>query len=952
MRSGPTSSSSGPSRLGTAPISASGRGNSSNQNGRSPKSSCNRFCPASAITPARSGRCSARLAMPHTASVPRRARSRSTRCSHWPGGLPCSSARPRLRPGSGTTSSAFKASSRTGSASSRLANRSRTSSVKCSVSREGATRPIAISVAALSRRPRLRTKRCTPPERAARNPASWSISRFAAKSSASAWVTSAGSESAALNPAGGTKKFRGSGSSPSARSSSASGSCPKRRAMPSRGSARSSPSVRTPIASNAASVLSLQRRTSRGSAASTGSSSALSPMNFCFPAKASQKAARGVGAPASTELQPISLSPRRRRSRSDSRPPKSFRLPETSSSTPSANSSATPGVNCAAHPATPSSASVSVAGLRGATRKAGARASAAVAAIPARTPHANALRSQVKTQCRSSTAKGSGVDEPRRKISSGSRGSRMAIHMMVFAAHGGRHRRQQDGLSEGGTAALEHAYRKAAVARAERDPQRGWRRLAGSLRDPEQKSWCAAAFGSDLQAPQLRVLRPLRPGEHRAAGVRGERLLGRPERFFQRGGAHDDEHRDIDSRPGKRGCVRQVRWSDPGEPQSPVRQGGERGAEQAQLADAFVRRQDLGQRSGGPAAAGKLGVKLGESAGNRRRAGPAQTVAAPDVGALEQSGEREKRARHGPRPAETRASKRPADHADAEAFDGEIVLAQIDDDGLELGVLGEQLDAVAAAAQALHRDLVVHPRHHDLARARLARAVHGEQVAVEDAVVPHAHAAYLEQIVGARLEQGRIDLAVPFDVLLGEDGAPGSNSADKRQPGLFGEADAARGARGQLDRAFPVQDAQMLLGGVGRAVAERLGDLRAGGRKTGLLDGFADEVEDFALLGGELFGHGASVSVYLYTVYVRLARGLLYLGAGSPRERIISTMAQPYESDLTRMIRELLRDKPHIVQEQKKGRALWCNGTLAPEHLKRIRESDIKQQAYVYQNKV
>src|SRR6266571_3089062 len=64
----------------------------------------------------------------------------------------------------------------------------------------------------------------------------------------------------------------------------------------------------------------------------------------------------------------------------------------------------------------------------------------------------------------------------------------MAIHMMAFAAHGGRHRRQQDGLSEEGTAALEHAYRKAAVARAERDPQRGGRRLARSLRDPEAAS--------------------------------------------------------------------------------------------------------------------------------------------------------------------------------------------------------------------------------------------------------------------------------------------------------------------------------------------------------------------------------------------------------------------------------------------------------------------------------
>jgi hypothetical protein len=63
-------------------------------------------------------------------------------------------------------------------------------------------------------------------------------------------------------------------------------------------------------------------------------------------------------------------------------------------------------------------------------------------------------------------------------------------------------------------------------------------------------------------------------------------------------------------------------------------------------------------------------------------------------------------------------------------------------------------------------------------------------------------------------------------------------------------------------------------------------------------------------------------------------------------------MAQPYVSDITRMIRELLRDKPHIVQEQKKGRALWWDKKLDPEDQKRNRESSVKQQAYVYQNKV
>lgn len=59
-----------------------------------------------------------------------------------------------------------------------------------------------------------------------------------------------------------------------------------------------------------------------------------------------------------------------------------------------------------------------------------------------------------------------------------------------------------------------------------------------------------------------------------------------------------------------------------------------------------------------------------------------------------------------------------------------------------------------------------------------------------------------------------------------------------------------------------------------------------------------------------------------------------------------------YESDLTKMIRELLREKPHIVEEQKKGRAMWWDKQFDPDALKRAEESNVKQQAYVYQNKV
>ena len=63
-------------------------------------------------------------------------------------------------------------------------------------------------------------------------------------------------------------------------------------------------------------------------------------------------------------------------------------------------------------------------------------------------------------------------------------------------------------------------------------------------------------------------------------------------------------------------------------------------------------------------------------------------------------------------------------------------------------------------------------------------------------------------------------------------------------------------------------------------------------------------------------------------------------------------MATPYESDITRMIRELLKQKPHIVEEQVKGRAMWWDKKLDPDTQKRARESRVKQQAYVYQNKV
>src|SRR3954452_10321880 len=53
-----------------------------------------------------------------------------------------------------------------------------------------------------------------------------------------------------------------------------------------------------------------------------------------------------------------------------------------------------------------------------------------------------------------------------------------------------------------------------------------------------------------------------------------------------------------------------------------------------------------------------------------------------------------------------------ADQADRQPFDLEGV-ARADDDRLELGVFGVQLDAAAGALEALHGDIVAEPRDDD-----------------------------------------------------------------------------------------------------------------------------------------------------------------------------------------------------------------------------------------------
>ena len=63
-------------------------------------------------------------------------------------------------------------------------------------------------------------------------------------------------------------------------------------------------------------------------------------------------------------------------------------------------------------------------------------------------------------------------------------------------------------------------------------------------------------------------------------------------------------------------------------------------------------------------------------------------------------------------------------------------------------------------------------------------------------------------------------------------------------------------------------------------------------------------------------------------------------------------MNRNYESEITLFMRDLLAKKPQIVEEQKKGRAMWWDKKADPDALRRDSESEVKQQAYVYQNQV
>jgi hypothetical protein len=62
-----------------------------------------------------------------------------------------------------------------------------------------------------------------------------------------------------------------------------------------------------------------------------------------------------------------------------------------------------------------------------------------------------------------------------------------------------------------------------------------------------------------------------------------------------------------------------------------------------------------------------------------------------------------------------------------------------------------------------------------------------------------------------------------------------------------------------------------------------------------------------------------------------------------------------YVSEMTRFIRELHAQKPHLAEEQRKARARWwdraADPSLGATEQKEVAEAKIRQQAYVYQTR-
>ena len=59
-----------------------------------------------------------------------------------------------------------------------------------------------------------------------------------------------------------------------------------------------------------------------------------------------------------------------------------------------------------------------------------------------------------------------------------------------------------------------------------------------------------------------------------------------------------------------------------------------------------------------------------------------------------------------------------------------------------------------------------------------------------------------------------------------------------------------------------------------------------------------------------------------------------------------------YESEFTKFMREFRQQRPELEAQQRKSRAIWWDHKQDLDAIERAQKSRVKQQPYVYQNKV
>src|SRR5688500_7575226 len=222
-----------------------------------------------------------------------------------------------------------------------------------------------------------------------------------------------------------------------------------------------------------------------------------------------------------------------------------------------------------------------------------------------------------------------------------------------------------------------------------------------------------------------------------------------------------------------------------------------------------------------------------------------------------------------------------ADQPHDHAHDPEI-LVRADVDDAELRILGHQVDPLAAAPTGLQRGVVADQGDHRVAVARVLLLADDDEVAVEDAPVPHALTLHAQREQVAAGEQV-VEREVALDVLLGQQERARGDATDERNARaraatlrharrasdrrraearpvaeLAQHADRARLAGGPLDVAVTDQLVEVETHAVRGAELELGLDLADGRREAMLFLEANDEFEDGA---GLVVHHGGPPAV-------------------------------------------------------------------------------------------